>query len=65
MKRSVGPSVCRVPRPNSRMERPGKPKREQWKPITRVIKQRMFIGQKVNDQGHHFGIIYILVMLKQ
>jgi len=31
-------SVCRMPRPNSRTERPRKPKIGRWKPITRVTR---------------------------
>ena len=32
-------SVCYVPRPNSRTERPRKPKIVQWKPTARVTRE--------------------------
>jgi len=36
---SVRPSVCRVPRPNSKTERPRNLGSQGWKPITRVTRE--------------------------
>ena len=47
---SVCPSVCRIPRPNSRTKGLGSPKLAWSKPITRVIRE--IKGRKVKDQGH-------------